>query len=242
MAEQLMEVLRQAGVERIYGVVGAHRRSRLVRSTARHRLHLRSHLRRLRLLRDQHRVRAHPESPTRARRQPRPNHPRRALRRPPRPPRGRPMTQPDHRHVPFPLDKIIGITTVRRARRSVPAWQAGRARFGNLCAVEGDRSTADWNEAQFTPMDDAVVADELRGRFVDGFLRQAGLSSRYRSEALVQTVIEQRQTPIGTRILRMTLPLGEGQPEYGWDGFTEGRRAHHRRDGRGRSANRAGRA
>jgi hypothetical protein len=85
-----------------------------------------------------------------------------------------------------------------------------------------DHDWADWNRAQFTPLDDTVVADDLRARLVDGFLRQAGLSSRHRNQALAQTAIEQGRTPMGTRILRVTLPLGEGRPEYGWDGSQKG--------------------
>jgi hypothetical protein len=86
--------------------------------------------------------------------------------------------------------------------------------------VEVDWS--DWNQAQFRLLDDTVLADDLRARLVDGFLRQAGLSSRYRSEALAQTAIEQGRTPMGTQILRVTLPLGEGWAESGWDSSEKG--------------------
>jgi hypothetical protein len=39
---------------------------------------------------------------------------------------------------------------------------------------------------------------------------------------LQQVSVEAGQTPKGVRILRATLPLGEGSPEYGWDGTAAG--------------------
>jgi len=43
------------------------------------------------------------------------------------------MTRPDHRHIPFRLDAITGITTDMRARRSALALTERGARgSGNL--------------------------------------------------------------------------------------------------------------
>jgi hypothetical protein len=89
--------------------------------------------------------------------------------------------------------------------------------------VEEDEEWADWYRATFTPLSeaDAALAEHLLGRLVDRFLAVAGLSSSHREEALQQASIELGLTPAGIRILRGRLPLGEGRPEYEWDGSTK---------------------
>jgi len=87
-----------------------------------------------------------------------------------------------------------------------------------------DADWADWNRTVFTPLSetDAELAHRLLARLVDRFLAVAELSSSRRDEAMQQVSIEYGQTPEGVRIIRATLPLGEGRPEYGWDGTAAG--------------------
>src|SRR5207249_8579352 len=105
-----------------------------------------------------------------------------------------------------------GPSQTEKARRC----RQERSRAGNLRAV--DEGWLDWNRATFAPLseNDAELAQRLLGRLVDGFLANAGLSASHREEALRQAGIDEGQTPDGVRILRATLPLGEGHPEYEW--------------------------
>ena len=90
----------------------------------------------------------------------------RALRRPPRPPRGQPMTHPDHRHIPFPLDTITGITAARRARRSAPpADRAERTRFGQSACVDVD--AVDWQAISMTLQEIERVLAEAQDQGVE---------------------------------------------------------------------------
>lgn len=83
-----------------------------------------------------------------------------------------------------------------------------------------DPGWADWNQAAYQPLAsaDPALADQLASRLVDRLLLAAGLSAVHRTEALGQTRVDVGETPQGVRILRVRLPLGEGEPSVEWDG------------------------
>jgi hypothetical protein len=65
---------------------------------------------------------------------------------------------------------------------------------------------------------DPELSERLLGRLVDRFLGVAGLSATHREEALRQVRLDEGRTPQGRRILRATVPLGEGEVEVEGDG------------------------
>lgn len=99
----------------------------------------------------------------------------------------------------------------------IAVWAA--TRIGE-CPAGAEEAWADWGAATFSPLeqDDAQLAVELAGLLVDEFLKHGGLSARRKDEALASLGLRRGVTPGGTLILGADLPLGEGHPEYGWDG------------------------
>jgi hypothetical protein len=84
----------------------------------------------------------------------------------------------------------------------------------------GDPDWGDWNQAAYQSLAsaDPALADQLADRLVVRLLTAAGLSAAHRTEAFRQVRVEVGRTPKGAQILRVRLPLGEGEPEYEWDG------------------------
>jgi hypothetical protein len=74
---------------------------------------------------------------------------------------------------------------------------------------------ADWETAVFTRPTEISgrPVDELIDLVARRFLDQAGLSPFRLADAKAQFVLERGETRSGTVLLRMTLPLGAGQPQ-----------------------------
>jgi len=89
-----------------------------------------------------------------------------------------------------------------------------------------DPDGGDWHQAEFHSLEseDPALADELASRLVNRFLAAADLSIAHRTDALRQVVVQVGKTPQGVGILRVRLPLGEGDPSYEWDGSHEAAR------------------
>jgi len=82
---------------------------------------------------------------------------------------------------------------------------------------------ADWRAATFVDFGevDPALNAELRATAAKAFLRAGKLSEARLDDAKAAFTFEAGTSPSRTRILRANLPLGQGHPEWEWDGTPE---------------------